>query len=807
MQRSEGGGLGVGGSSSGFMTARGAADFLTRATSVLGGAFIVLSILLAAIAGVTRESPRDRHVARAADRAARAGAGRAARRRRRRRAAGPRASRSRNKPRRRRLFRSVFDSRACQRAGALPKARLPWRGIFSSPAAWSPRLARVCSLPRSGRSSRRAAFRSASASSIPISTSIRGRCRPISTARSTSPTTAPRPTSISAITSATPASRPGSRDNVTSGRIYQDIIARERRGDYLGATVQVVPHVTNAIKEFALADTDGLDFVICEIGGTVGDIESLPFVEAIRQLKNDLGRGQPRVRPHHAGALPRRRGRTEDQADPAQRARTDQLRHPARHPAVPRRAPDPGQPTAPRSPCSATSPKAAVIQALDARSIYDVPLQYHGEGPRRRSAARVRHHRRARSRAVALARHHGPRRPSRRRSDDRRGRQICRAARTPTRACARRWSTAASPTASRSTSAGSTPNCSRSEGADLAAELEPLHGVLVPGGFGERGSEGKIAAVRFARERKVPFFGICLGMQMACIEGARNTAGISAASTTEFGDTAEPVVGLITEWMSEAGLQQRSAETDLGGTMRLGAYPAKLTGNSHVAAIYGATEISERHRHRYEVNAHYKDALETGRAGASRACRPTARCPKSSSGPTIRGSSASSSTPNSRAARSSRIPCSPASSARRSSNRGWSDRLVRSGAAPALVNRRKWRSVASMKHAFALAVAAASLVATPLLAGPPAKRPSCQVTKAPDARHQAQRAVPQAEHSAVPRPDPDVPRLDRRGRRPRSPTSVKDRSMIVTLVAASLAAASPQATPPAPRDGPQQDGS
>ena len=147
---------------------------------------------------------------------------------------------------------------------------------------------------------------------------------------------------------------------------------------------------------------------------------------------------------------------------------------------------------------------------------------------------------------------------------------------------------------------------------DLAAELEPLHAILVPGGFGERGSEGKIASVRFARERRVPFFGICLGMQMACIEGARNTAGIDRASTTEFGDTTEPVVGLITEWMSEEGLQQRDHSTDLGGTMRLGAYPATLAGNSHVATIYGKTEISERHRHRYEVNAHYKALLEQG---------------------------------------------------------------------------------------------------------------------------------------------------------------------------------------------------
>jgi CTP synthase len=146
--------------------------------------------------------------------------------------------------------------------------------------------------------------------------------------------------------------------------------------------------------------------------------------------------------------------------------------------------------------------------------------------------------------------------------------------------------------------------------ADLAAELEPLHGILVPGGFGERGSEGKIAAVRFARERGVPFFGICLGMQMACIEGARNLAGIAEASTTEFGETPEPVVGLITEWMSEEGLQLRAKDGDLGGTMRLGAYPATLAGNSRVASIYKTTEISERHRHRYEVNVHYREALE-----------------------------------------------------------------------------------------------------------------------------------------------------------------------------------------------------
>ena len=146
----------------------------------------------------------------------------------------------------------------------------------------------------------------------------------------------------------------------------------------------------------------------------------------------------------------------------------------------------------------------------------------------------------------------------------------------------------------------------------LVGELESVNGILVPGGFGERGSEGKIASVRFAREREIPFFGICLGMQMACIEGARNTAGIAKASTTEFGETPEPVVGLITEWMSPEGMQKRTAETDLGGTMRLGAYEAKLSHNSKVAEQYGTTDISERHRHRYEVNVHYRDALEKG---------------------------------------------------------------------------------------------------------------------------------------------------------------------------------------------------
>jgi CTP synthase len=147
---------------------------------------------------------------------------------------------------------------------------------------------------------------------------------------------------------------------------------------------------------------------------------------------------------------------------------------------------------------------------------------------------------------------------------------------------------------------------------DVAASLEPCHAILVPGAFGERGAEGKIASVKFARERHVPYFGICFGMQMACIEGVRNLAGIEKASSTEFGPTEEPVVGIITEWMSAEGVQKREAGGDLGGTMRLGAYDAKLDGNSVVSSIYGSTDISERHRHRYEVNTGYRDALEKG---------------------------------------------------------------------------------------------------------------------------------------------------------------------------------------------------
>jgi CTP synthase len=399
-------------------------------------------------------------------------------------------------------------------------------------------------------------------------------------------------------------------DNVTSGRIYRDIIAKERRGDYLGATVQVIPHVTDAIKEFALAETDGLDFVLCEIGGTVGDIESLPFIEAIRQLRNELPRDQTLA--VHVTLVPYIAAAGELKTKPTQHSvreltslgiQPEILLCRCEHPL-----PD-GERAKIAAFCNVR--KEAVIPALDAKSIYAVPLQYHREG----LDAEV-----LRSFGITDAPE-----PDLTRWTDIMERQANPEGEVTIGVVGKYVGLAdAYKSLNEAMVHGGLANRVKvnikwidaelfEQGeSDIAAALEPMNAILVPGGFGERGSEGKIAAVKFARERKVPFFGICLGMQMACIEGARNTASIIDATSSEFGTGGAPIVGIITEWMSDEGLQQRSAATDLGGTMRLGAYEAKLDGNSHVAGIYGETLISERHRHRYEVNTKYLDALEKG---------------------------------------------------------------------------------------------------------------------------------------------------------------------------------------------------
>jgi CTP synthase len=397
-------------------------------------------------------------------------------------------------------------------------------------------------------------------------------------------------------------------DNVTTGRIYRDIIAKERRGDYLGATVQVIPHVTNAIKEFALGEVDGLDFVICEIGGTVGDIESLPFIESIRQLRNDLGRFN--TVSVHTTLVPWIKAAGELKTKPTQHS-VRELSSLGVQPDVLLCRTEKEIPESDRAKIAlfCNVPQSAVIQALDARNIYDVPLQYHQGGLDDEVL-----------RAFGITDAPAPDLSRWNEVMDRIDHYdsevtigvVGKYVGLPDAYKSLREALVHGGIANRAKVNIEWIDAEVFEHADaeIAAELEPLHGILVPGGFGERGSEGKIASVKFAREREIPFFGICLGMQMACIEAARNLAGIKEASTTEFGDTPEPVVGMITEWMSEEGLQQRAAGGDLGGTMRLGAYPAKLDGNSVVHSIYGQDLISERHRHRYEVNIHYKDTLE-----------------------------------------------------------------------------------------------------------------------------------------------------------------------------------------------------
>ena len=398
-------------------------------------------------------------------------------------------------------------------------------------------------------------------------------------------------------------------DNVTSGWIYQQIIARERRGDYLGATVQVIPHVTDAIKQFALAETDDLDFVLCEIGGTVGDIESLPFMEAIRQLRNELEPLQ--TLSVHVTLVPYIAAAGELKTKPTQHS-VRELAGLGIKPDILLCRSEHFIPQSDRNKIAqfCNVRPEAVIPALDAPSIYSVPLQYHEEGldtqvlrgfgisdapdpdlARWHDVTDRYFHPEGEVTIGVVGKYVGLQDAYKSLNEALVHGGLANRVKVNIR-----WIDA---------------EIFEQDDGDITAQLEPLHAILVPGGFGERGSEGKIASVRFARERGVPFFGICLGMQMACIEGAR-AAGHSGASSTEFGSTDEPVVGIITEWMSKEGLQQREAGGDLGGTMRLGAYPAKLSANSHVSTIYGgATEISERHRHRYEVNVAYRDALES----------------------------------------------------------------------------------------------------------------------------------------------------------------------------------------------------
>src|SRR5437773_1425286 len=397
------------------------------------------------------------------------------------------------------------------------------------------------------------------------------------------------------------------QDNITTGRLYQEIIAKERRGAYLGATIQVIPHVTDAIKEFITRGNEGCDFVLCEIGGTVGDIEGLPFFEAIRQLGNDLPRRHALY--IHLTLMPFIPSAGELKTKPTQHS-VKELRSIGIQPDILLCRTDRPIPDSERAKLAlfCNVRPSAVIEARDADSIYAVPEAYHQAGLDREVLA-----------AFGIEPDGEP--------DLARWRLINERIRNPegdvTIAIVGKYTGLKDAYKSliEALSHGGIANKVRVnldwiesevfEREDPAPFLEHVNGILVPGGFGHRGTEGKIRAAQFARERRVPYFGICFGMQMAVVEAARNLCGITEANSTEFGPTADPVVGLMTEWLRGNELEERRAGGDLGGTMRLGAYVAVLKRGSRVSEVYGgATEISERHRHRYEVNTAYKDRLE-----------------------------------------------------------------------------------------------------------------------------------------------------------------------------------------------------
>jgi CTP synthase len=401
--------------------------------------------------------------------------------------------------------------------------------------------------------------------------------------------------------------RPATRqDNITTGRIYQEILQKERRGDYLGATIQVIPHVTNAIKDFILEGNEGFDFVLCEIGGTVGDIESLPFLEAIRQIKNELPRNHAAY--IHVTLLPFIPSAGELKTKPTQHS-VSELRSIGIQPDILLCRTDREIPREERRKLSlfCNVRESAVVEARDVDNIYAVPAAYHAAGLDREILA-----------TFGVERAKAP--------DLGRWQDIEERMHNPegdvTIAIVGKYTGLKDAYKSliEALTHGGIANKVKVnldwieseifENEDPAPFLEHVHGILVPGGFGQRGAEGKIRAARFARERNVPYFGICFGMQMAVIEAARNLAGIEGANSTEFGPTPEPVVGLLTEWMKGNDRERRQLGGNLGGTMRLGAYPAHLEKGSRVADIYGASDISERHRHRYEVNTGYKARLE-----------------------------------------------------------------------------------------------------------------------------------------------------------------------------------------------------
>lgn len=395
-------------------------------------------------------------------------------------------------------------------------------------------------------------------------------------------------------------------DNITSGRIYAELIAKERRGDFLGGTVQVIPHVTDAIQEFIQHGEGESDFVLCEIGGTVGDIESYPFIEAIRQFSNTKEPGQCLY--IHTTLLPYVAAAGELKTKPTQHS-VKELLSSGIQPQIILCRSEREIPAAERRKIAlfCNVREENVIPALDVRTIYEVPISYHTQG--------------LDTQVLKFFNLDAGKKP-----DLTKWKKVVERIRHPKGtvniAIVGKYTDLldAYKSLNEALAHGGIANevkvnlewmdSSQFEGVFPQETFADIHGILVPGGFGERGAEGKIRAVQFAREQNIPYFGICFGMQMAVIEAARNLAGIKKASSTEFGPTKEAVVGLMTEWMKDDEIQKRTSKGDLGGSMRLGAYDCKLKADSLVADIYGTSKISERHRHRYEVNFNYRKQLE-----------------------------------------------------------------------------------------------------------------------------------------------------------------------------------------------------
>ena len=394
-------------------------------------------------------------------------------------------------------------------------------------------------------------------------------------------------------------------DSITTGKIYQRVIDKERHGDYLGATIQVVPHVTNEIKEFILSDITDEDFVLCEIGGTVGDIEGQPYLEAIRQVAYDLGRDRAMF--IHVTLLPYIPTAGELKTKPTQHSVKKLQEYGIQPDMLLCRSQMPIPQNEKRKIALFCNIREEnVITALDVSSIYQVPVAYSHEGMDKQ-----------------VCRHFGI--PCDKEPDLSKWENIVETLRHPEGevriAVVGKYTQLleAYKSLNEALTHGGIANKYKVkikwidsellEKEDPADYLNDVSGILVPGGFGQRGTEGKINAIRYAREHKIPFLGICFGMQMAVIETMRNVLNIKNAGTTEFMPDCEPVVGLMTEWDKEGAKQIRHKDGDLGGTMRLGAYDCILNPNSLVAKIYGTDKISERHRHRYEVNMKYEPQL------------------------------------------------------------------------------------------------------------------------------------------------------------------------------------------------------